>query len=237
MFQMQIGVDNGRKAWLSRLEDSLCDYIKNNSAVTAHSRTVDRTIFSLGLSKSSEVAREEIRDIIKNFYLTDVKGEYLMERVKEYSDNEYLLNVYVRILKEFNRSEEQRMIEDSLVLYQNFALDGFYNFSITGLKRMWHDLVLLTQDNADLIRDESSFRLLLKYMLSCLPSKTEEVSIDFSNKEFSVLSDGKEHMCKTAQEVVYLLIDLAPKKILLTHSAASTELDELIFSIFDAKKV
>ena len=237
MYQMRVCVDKNRKKWLSLLEKSLVEEVRSGGIVTAYYENNDRCeLYFAGNGKVGALKRKIKAKIIK-LITSAVKEEYIRKRIDSYSSNAYLMGVYVRVLKEFNKVEEERFLQESLKIYDSFALDGFYMFAMKRLKDMWNDLVLLSEDNCDLIKDESSFRLLLKYMLSCLPSKSEEISIDYKKGKYELESQGKRFTIKTTDEVIYMLIELAPLKISLTQNAGKTDLNEMIFGIFDAKKV
>jgi hypothetical protein len=119
-------------------------------------------------------------------------------------------------------------------IYDNFCADGFFKFRMREIAEGWEKLVGLSRDNSDLIRDEQSFATLLRYMLSCLPSRSESVSIDYCDDKYLIKSDKISKSYKSPDEVIFALIDLAPNKVYLSAAAGKTRIDEKIFGIFDA---
>lgn len=237
MYQMQISVSLKNAEWLYLLKKELNSVLKKYNALSSNVDTKYRATLSIAFQDNDNFKLKELEPILCKFFLKHVKKDYLLSKIKKFSSNPFLLNIYVHVLKEFNKTEEERELKSKMVVFNNFALDGFYNFRMNNVKNMWNDLVLLTEDNADLIKEESSFKLLLKYMISCLPSKTEETKIDYKYNKFVIKSGSQTKVVKEKEDVIYSLIDIAPTRIVLTNSAGKTNIDSMIFGIFDANRV
>ena len=237
MYQITFGTDISRNSWIESLSSIVEDTVKNNGGLMVINKGNGRSNLSVALSKTNKGIKSVLKENVINMYLTTVKEEYLYQRIKNYASNEFLMRIYIKILQAFNTTEESNILFENVELFPNTALDGVYDFKLNPLKEKWNELVGLSIDNKDLLQEDASFSMLLKYMLSCLPSKTESVSIDYFNDKFLIKSSNNEKIAKSIEEVMFILIELAPNKIFLSKSVGNTKLDERIFSIFDASLV
>ena len=237
MYQITFGTDISRNSWIESLSSIVEDTVKNNGGLMVINKGNGRSNLSVALSKTNKGIKSVLKENVINMYLTTVKEEYLYQRIKNYASNEFLMRIYIKILQAFNTTEESNILFENVELFPNTALDGVYDFKLNPLKEKWNELVGLSIDNKDLLQEDASFSMLLKYMLSCLPSKTESVSIDYFNDKFLIKSSNNEKIAKSIEEVMFILIELAPNKIFLSKSVGNTKLDERIFSIFDARLV
>lgn len=237
MYQITFGTDISRNSWIESLSSIVEDTVKNNGGLMVINKGNGRSNLSVALSKTNKGIKSVLKENVINMYLTTVKEEYLYQRIRNYASNEFLMRIYIKILQAFNTTEESNILFENVELFPNTALDGVYDFKLNPLKEKWNELVGLSIDNKDLFQEDASFSMLLKYMLSCLPSKTESVSIDYFNDKFLIKSSNNEKIAKSIEEVMFILIELAPNKIFLSKSVGNTKLDERIFSIFDASLV
>lgn len=237
MYQITFGTNINKNAWLKSLSSMVEPAVKNNGGVIVFSNSNGRSCLSVGVRSASKKFKNLLKEKVVDMYLTTVKEEYLYHRIKNYSSNKFLLKIYVKILQAFNTSEESAILFDNIELFSNTALDGVYEFKLKKLKDKWNELVGLSIENRDLIQEDCSFTMLLKYMISCLPSKTDKVSIDYDGEKYLLSTELGDRIARSKEEVIYFLIDLAPCKIYLSSTAGETRLDESIFSIFDASLV
>lgn len=237
MYQITFGTDISRDSWIESLSLIMGDTIKDNGGVMVLNKRNGRSSLSVALVKANRVIKNTLKEKVVNLYLTTVKEEYLYKKIKRYASNEFLIKMYVKILQAFNTAEESDILFENVELFPNTALDGVYDFKLAPLKEKWNELVGMSIDNKDLLQEDATFSMLLKYMLSCLPSKTDTVSIDYDGNDFLIESNGNERVAKNIEDVMCFLIELAPSKIFLSKNVGSTKLDERIFSLFDASLV
>ena len=237
MYQITFGTDISKNTWIESLHAIVGDTVKNNGGIMVVNNQNGRSSLSVALNSAHKKMKSILKEKVIDMYLTTVKEEYLYQKIKNYSSNEFLIKIYIKILQAFNTVEESNILFEKVELFPNTALDGVYEFRLNKLKEKWNELVGLSIENKDLIQEDSSFTMLLKYMISCLPSKTDSVSIDYDGNNYILSTDNGNKVAKTKEAVIINLIELAPCKIFLSKNAGNTKLDESIFSIFDASLV
>ena len=235
MYRIIISAKSINKRWIDGFAEIFGEYVEENNGKILGYEDKGRFYKEFKLDVSAEAAKNEVRNALVTFYTTFVKSEYLSRRIVRYAKSDYLVQIYIKILSSFNLSDETaKLFELMSEIYENFCLDGFYEFRMGAIIEGWEKLVGLSRDNSDLIRDEQSFATLLRYMLSCLPSRSDSVSIDFCDDKFLIKSDKISKSFNSPDDVIFALIDLAPNKVYLSAAAGKTRIDEKIFGIFDA---
>ncbi len=237
MYQIKICADSRHRDWITQLYDSLKAFVTEKNGVIFTSEEKDRVFVSVGAQVHPQSLKKKLKEEVCNLFLSYVKRSYLCDAIEPFARNRYLLRVYLYILSGLNRTEEYEFLRSSMLLSSHFALDGYYRFRMEEVRRRWDELIELTAQNGDLLQEDGSFSLLLKYMLSCLPSKTDCAYVDYDEGRFCVSARGEMRETDHAEEVILFLVDLAPNKIALSKKATNTDLDDKISGIFDAEFV
>ena len=230
MYQITLGADRARKDWVGLLYLRLKTAIKDGVVVIAEEN--DRVSLGVAVKEKNDTDKV-VFGILYDFFLKDVKGQYLYSTIKRYAVDEFLVQVYIKILKNFNTTDEKRILTEKLRMYRNFSLDGFYRFRLAPLREKWEELLTLTYNNIDLLKDESTFSLLIENLVSCLPIVTESAELDCNGDNYFLKFDnGTEFVTANADEVVYAIIDNLPKKLVLAHKASNNRICNRLKSVF-----
>ena len=211
MYQITLGTDKSYCEWISVLAPRIKNRIKTSIVVVEENG--ERVYLGVALKNKGE-ADKIIQSILYDFFLKDVKAEYLYSTIKRYDANEFLVQVYVKILKRFNTFDERQVLAESLVLHSNFSLDGFYKFKLASLKEKWNELLNLTYNNLDLLMDENSFSLLIENLISCLPLSFNCGLLNCLGENYVLqFDDGDEIMLKNEEDVVFTIVENLPEKL------------------------
>ncbi len=237
MYQMTIGTDKSFSGWIELLDKKLRPMVKDNGVVVIEENK-DRILLGIGVYNDINF-EERVSKILCDFYLLDLKEEYLYLNIRKYRANNNLTRMYVKVLKMFNTHEEKKIFTELFRMYPNFSLDGFYKFRFGIVKEKWNDLLLLSYNNLDLLCDDKTLIFLIRYLLTCLPKTSECVYIDCENADKYKLSfrGGKEFVVNTCEEVAYILIENTTNSIIISRKAANSGLVDKINSFFDVKIV
>ena len=236
MYQMTIGTEKLLSDWIAMIDKRIRPLVKRNGVMVVE-EDKNRIWLGIGLQKDERL-EENLSRVLYDFYLRDLKEEYLYSNIKQYATNDYLVRVYVKVLSGFNVDEEDRLFKERFTLYSNFSLDGFYRFRFSQIKEKWNDLLVLSYNNIDLIRNVQSLRLLIKHLVACLPKVYDDVYVDYYNNEYKLkFSKDFEIFSKDYDGVVFALIENVPDKITLSKTALSTGVFSRIKELFDVKIV
>jgi hypothetical protein len=222
MYQITLGTDKRYCEWISVLASRIKDKISTSILVVEES---ERRVY-LGVAlKNKENADKIIFNILYDFFLKDVKAEYLYSTIKRYDANEFLVQVYIKILKLFNTVDEKMTLSEKLKMYSNFSLDGFYKFKLAPLRGKWDELLNLTYNNLDLLKDEDSFSLLIENLISCLPLVYDRVRIDCEKSAFVLqFDDLDKKFFESEDAVVFEIVENLPKKIQISKNSSNKHL-------------
>ncbi|MBE5731393.1 MAG: hypothetical protein E7353_00025 [Clostridiales bacterium] len=236
MYQITIGAEKRLESWISLVDKRLRPFVKNNGVIVLEE---DRNRILLGVGVNDDINfNEVVSKVLRDFYLFDLKEDYLLLNIKKYIKDNFLLRIYVKVLKMFNVDEEKRLFLDRFRMCSNFSLDGFYKFRLGILKEKWNDLLVLTYNNIDLISDEYALVMLIKHLLSCLPIVSECVLIDYVDDKYKlVFREGKELLANNIEDVVCLLVENIPISVLVSKVASKTGIVEQINRVFSVKIV
>ena len=235
MYQITLAANKRFGDWVDVLSFRIKDKVKN-SVIVKYKET-ERVYLGVAL-KDKENNDKVIFDLVYDFFLKDIKGQYLYSIIKRYAINEFLVQVYIKILKCFNTVEVKDRLRQSMKLYSHFSLDGFYKFRLAPLKEKWDELVALTYNNIDLLKDEESFVLLIENLISCLPISTKSAYIEYNNDTFGLkFSNGKNMQCNSEEEVIFTLIENLPERVIFSKNNAKKDKCLRIESVFGARFV
>ena len=172
-----------------------------------------------------------IVDSIADIIITDCKSHYIETSLKLPIDDEISKHAFIRALSNFD-SEADKTIAKSLIrLTPVFLLDSFYQFMIDDLKVRWNEVCSLANENACYLVCAGTFRELLRFLISSLESRENEVHLFERANGIEVLTGGlkpvkevyvNEDLPQDIQ-VVSKLISIAPKKIYLHQDSGETQ--------------
>ena len=149
--------------------------------------------------------------------VTDAKSHYIQSNMRLVIPDEVNRHAFIRALCSFDKETDFLIAKSLLVLTPHFALDSFYDFRITPLKKRWQEVCHLANDNQAHLICPRTFCELLRFLISNIDSKCDE---------FHVRNDGS-----TDVAIVTRLVDLAPRKIIV-HKECNAALANKIKTLF-----
>ena len=164
-----------------------------------------------------------LRDAIAEIVVTDCKIFYLLEKMKIPIADELGKRAFVRALGCFDYNTDKLIVSGLLELTPVFLLHSFYDFCLDTLKRRWSEICVLANENVCLLLKTSGFNELLRYLVSNIESRIDEVFIVGSGKEIEILDRKMKPIqsvyvnssMSSGVQVIEKLVTLAPRRIFL----------------------
>ena len=135
---------------------------------------------------------------------------------------------------ELEHSIVYRIIEPSSCI----VLESYFLFKLFALKRKWQDLCNVANDNElQLIRNET-FLNLLKFLIENLDFKTNTLILSFVDgcalyEEEQTETQIWLSLPKTKIELICLIIDIAPQKIVIHSNNLHNKTEKLVMFLFN----
>jgi len=178
------------------------------------------------LNKLFQVVTDSIADVV----ITDFKSSYIEDSIRFIAKDQISRHAFIRALSNFDRDSDKALAKSLIKLTPNFLLDSFCNFKLDDLKTRWNEVCNLANENASHLMCAGTFRELLRFLISNLESRSDEVHLFERGNRLELLTcDLKpfndvyvaDDLPKDVQ-VVSQLISIAPKKIIL-HKCCGNE--------------
>jgi len=240
MYQFNMSVDKLHADWFSSIEKVLTIQLKELDGVVASKASDKRVEISLACENANrQQAKKTIKNIIKEMYLTVVKYEYLKNALKmpHLSCNSF--SVLLHTLVAFDKEAECEIIDKNLKIADYLALDGFFNFRLTELKKRWDEIAELASNNARHLHQEETLNELLKFLMSAITPKIKKLYISVLSDHFNVSGQYKnssfEFRIINPEQLMIYLINVAPIELILEGEFSDKKLYNRIVSIFDGK--
>ena len=99
MYQITLASDKRFFDWVDIIAGRIKAEIENSVVIKYKER--ERVYLGVALKEKGN-ADKVVFDVLYDFFLKDVKGQYLYSIIKRYAINEFLVQVYIKILKCFN---------------------------------------------------------------------------------------------------------------------------------------
>ena len=187
--------------------------------------------------------RSEAMDIIKKtlteMYLTVCKYEYLENLLKIPLLSEHSYKILIHTLVAFDREAESEIIESNLLINDYLALDGFFYFRLSELKKRWDEIAQLASNNSLYLNHEETLNELLKFLMSAVTPKIQKLSVFAAQDYFNVSGHYKsshfEFKILDPEQLMIYLINVAPMELILEGDFMDNKLYKRIVSIFDGK--
>ena len=173
---------------------------------------------------------------IVGLYLNRVKKYVFKPIVESFRLPSFESDILLHTLVAFDRERDELLIRAKLKESRGrvFSLDGFYNFRLGELKKRWRDLAAVARENAPLMYDEDSFNVVVRFLLSAVTPRTNDVSVGQSGDGYFLNEDGKEKYLG-GYELVCELVDVAPMSVSICGDIPDEEINDKIYGIFDVK--
>jgi hypothetical protein len=139
----------------------------------------------------------------------------------------------------FDRDCERELIEKPLKIADNLALDGFYNFRLSELKKRWNDIAELAVSNSVYLNDDETLNELLRFLMSAISPKIMRLDVIKGERQYNIRGrykeSGFEYSVISPEQLMAYLINIAPVELTLHGGAWDDKLYKRLVSVFDAK--
>jgi len=188
-------------------------------------QTVERRVFAT------------LQTQLAKLIISDAKSHYIQSNMRLVIPDEVNRHAFIRALSSFDKETDFLIAKSLIVLTPHFALDSFYDFRITPLKKRWQEVCHLANDNQAYLICPRTFCELLRFLISNLDPLCEEAHITgdkimLKNQYIPLEASAMPQDAK----VVTRLIDLAPRKIVV-HRDCNAALTSKIQTLFGKQKV
>jgi len=240
MFQFKLSVDNKRATWFNQIEKVLAIQLKSLDGVVASQENSGRLEVSIACENShKQDAKRIIKKTLVEMYLTVCKFDYLNNILSLPHLSDISRNLLIHTLVAFDKEAEQEIVEKNLAIKDYIALDGFFNFKLTELRKRWDDIAQLASTNARYLHEEETLNELLKFLMSAITPKIQKLCISVLPEHFNVKGKYKssnfEFRIPNADQLMIYLINVAPIELTLEGDFSDKNLYNRIVSIFDGK--
>lgn len=181
-----------------------------------------------------------IKKMVCNAYCLVAKKEYLEKCIPAVGIEKGKRDTLIRALVSFDSDNDRKIVLNALKIGKIFNVDGFYNFKLGLLRNSWDDLCVLAKENASFApTSDSSFDLLLRFLLSTVEPKNETVSVTKKNDGYAVRNETEVELCSkmSAVELIDTLVDIAPVEIVCDETVVDGKLISRLNGIFELKRV
>ena len=175
-------------------------------------------------------------DCIADITIADYKSHFIQSKIKITIEDEVSRHAFIRALCSFDRTTDKVIAKRLIKLTPYFLLDSFFEFMTGELKKRWQEVIDLANDNAPHLMCEGTFGELLRFLISNLESRTDEVHIQDCK-----IMNAPANICvrddlPTDVRLVSQLISIAPKKIFL-HDKDSSKITDFIQNVFGGRVI
>ena len=170
--------------------------------------------------KYAEHISKQVSDGIAELIILTYKESFYKSRISLSGLSSICEKALIKALFLFDIDDDKETILHYLKLKKTVVLKSFFDFKLNELRNKWEGIVALTQDNFYYFLNSNVFIEVLKFLLSAIPHKYEEVTVGFTGDEFALLDDKYHQIYLDFPEPMYNevglvsnLIFLSPKKI------------------------
>ena len=240
MYQFNMSVNQKNAGWFSAIEKTLAIKLKALDGVVASKNGGQRIEISIACeSDRRSEAEAVIQNTLMEMYLTVCKYEYLHTALKIPALGEQSYKILIHTLVVFDREAEGEIVEKNLALNDYLALDGFFYFRLSELKKRWDEIAQLASSNSLYLSREETLNELLKFLMSAVTPKIPKLSVSVDSGRYHVSgryqNSDFEFRIHSADKLLIYLINAAPLELTLDGKFADERLYKRIVSIFDGK--
>ena len=242
MYQFNMSVGKANARWYSAIEKPLTIKLRALDGVVASGDNGRRVEISVACESDRRARAEKIiRQTLVEMYLTVVKYEYLAGVLKIPGLSSGGFKLLLHTLVVFDCEAESELVEQSLVLKDCLALDGFFYFRLDELKKRWDEIVQLASSNSIYLSREETLNELLKFLMSAVAPKIPKLSVLSVDNRYHVSgrfqnSDFEFRFLSPDKLLIYL-INAAPLELTLDGEFPDKQVYRKIVSIFEGKSV
>ncbi|MCL2587590.1 MAG: hypothetical protein FWE31_05165, partial [Firmicutes bacterium] len=164
---------------------------------------------------------EVLRDAIAEIIINDCKSHYILENMKLPIHDNFDRHLFITALCEFDREMDKYLVMEILEISPVFVLSSFYDFKLSNLKKRWDEICLIANDNVENLVVEGNFFELLKYLISNLEQRLDEVFLECIQDEVRLYDRQMKELSisyinqslPSSMRAVSILIHNNPRKI------------------------
>lgn len=138
-----------------------------------------------------------IKQAIINYIVDDYKCNYLKKRIKLEALDNFSYDAYIKVLSLFDKSSDQKLLENLIILNQTFFVDSFIEFRISQLMDRWNELCDLAQDNSSYFVNSGTFLEIIRFLVNSMDTNCKKIKILCNEGAYSIY-----HSADNIEEVV-----------------------------------
>lgn len=124
------------------------------------------------------ILREIIIDYIESVY----KVNYIKQKIKNPLNDTLAFNAYIKVLAVFDKSTDEKALQDIVLFNQTFFIDSFLEFRLSPLKTHWNNLANLSSDNITLF-NSGTFVDIIRFLINTMDNDVYKVKVVCENDD------------------------------------------------------
>lgn len=235
MYQIKLSTDKKYAYWIQFLTDTVKNDIDVLGGIFAQQCNGDRycVCFAAETAKKNKVKIILLNALNDLFTLVEKRIYFINALTMRFCDS-LSRDMLVNTLSHFNLAAEREYVMSKLKLSGDFNLDGFYNFVLRDLREEWRESAKMIRENADLVSEEESFNVILKFLLSGIEAQSKVISVCKADGRYilSGAAEDAETIFFSAEQLLMKLINIAPEKVIIKKSVTDNRLLKKLREIF-----
>lgn len=235
MYQIKLSTEKKYSFWIQYLYGELKDRVEDMGGIAVQHMLGDRSYACFAIEHACYAGlKRSIVDAIVNLFAEVQKRYYFLNALNIRFCDSLSRDMLINALTAFNSPAERDYIRKCLRLTDDFHLDGFYNFRLTDLTYEWLDSAELIAENNELVRNEESFNVIMKFLLSGIEAQIKVVLIAKNGKDYVITdhSDSSYMRFLNSEQMLLKLAELAPEKVVVANNVTDCQIRKKIDGIF-----
>ena len=209
--------------------EQACGYIVERLSHCVVGNFVERVV-QIQLRELEDVTL--LIDVLTEVIINDCKSYFIEKSIKLVNIDELSKHIFIKTLCAFDYETDKIIVEEllcrsrAIVGQKSFLLGSFYDFCLDGLKKRWSEVCILTNENISCLSCRRNFDELLKFMISNVDSRCNEVFLVERMGRVQVLDRSLQRIegvyvngsLSNEIQVIETLIYLGPRKIIFLGS-------------------
>ncbi len=239
MYQIKLSTDNIYYFWIDYLLNETQKKIVEINGVSAEYSYKRRTSICFATeSENSATLKQIVNRALIDMFSVEQKRAYFENNLTMRFCDVTSKNMLINTLTAFNSEAEKSLIKSRLKLTSDFNLDGFYNFRMNDIVSEWKESIQMIVNNSELVENEDSFNIIMKFLLSGIEARIKVVSVSENDAEYMLNEYGEIGGSRflSVGQLLLTLVDIAPEKVIVENSVTDQELRKKLSEIFCVKE-
>jgi hypothetical protein len=223
-----------KENWLLPQQNLIAAVASCGGVFVANAKS-DRVYYNLACGiEHSDTLKKALKDYMCELYLTRVKKDYMRSHIKINVD---IFDILLCILVGFDRDSERDLLDKTIVIGEDFSIDGYFNFRLGELRRRWDEICSLAKENAFFLTNQDTMYELLRFLMSTIKPKVERITVRWIEGKFVVLGvdDLVLFRCDTPEDLMLYFIETAPLEIRIVGDILPSAQRRILDCIFEDK--